>query len=106
MTDREDPSAGFWITVALLVVLVGYPLSFGPACWISSRTNSGARSVQLIYGPICTALSHVPILFSSAVRQYVNVLAANNWSLGIGGDDQWTWDQDVPFAGVTETILH
>ncbi len=34
MTDRKKPSAGFWITVALLAVLVGYPISWGPVCWI------------------------------------------------------------------------
>lgn len=25
MTDHQKPTAGFWITVALVVVLVGYP---------------------------------------------------------------------------------
>src|SRR5262245_37565300 len=39
MTDRK-PTAGFWITVALVVVLVGYPLSFGPACWLFSTPLS------------------------------------------------------------------
>ena len=32
-SDRKKPTAGFWITVALVAVLVGYPLSFGPAGW-------------------------------------------------------------------------
>jgi hypothetical protein len=32
MTDRK-PTAGFWITVAFVALLVGYPLSFGPAWW-------------------------------------------------------------------------
>ena len=27
----SKPTAGFWITVALVAVLVGYPLSYGPA---------------------------------------------------------------------------
>lgn len=31
MTDHKQPTAGFWITVTLVAVLVGYPLSFGPA---------------------------------------------------------------------------
>ncbi len=39
MNDRKRPSAAVWITVALLVVLVGYPLSFGPVCWIRTRTR-------------------------------------------------------------------
>ena len=28
----HSSTAGFWITVALVAALVGYPLSFGPAC--------------------------------------------------------------------------
>ena len=39
-TDRKHPSAAFWITVALVVVLVGYPLSFGPACWATSKRTA------------------------------------------------------------------
>src|SRR5579871_4427081 len=31
MTSRKHPSAAFWVSVALVVALVGYPLSFGPA---------------------------------------------------------------------------
>jgi hypothetical protein len=27
MTDHKEPSAGFWITVALVAVVVGYPLA-------------------------------------------------------------------------------
>ena len=29
--DRKTPTVGFWITV-VLVVLMAYPLSWGPAC--------------------------------------------------------------------------
>jgi|SRR5579863_3080599 len=34
---NKHPTAAFWLTVALVAVLVGYPLSFGPACWWFSR---------------------------------------------------------------------
>jgi hypothetical protein len=34
MTSARNPTAGFWITVALVAVLVGYPLSIGPTEWI------------------------------------------------------------------------
>jgi hypothetical protein len=37
--DRKRPTAGFWITVALVAVLVGYPLSFGPLMWLSCRNR-------------------------------------------------------------------
>src|ERR1700693_5218805 len=39
--DRKHPSAAFWLTVALVAVLVGYPLSFGPACWLTSQSADG-----------------------------------------------------------------
>ena len=42
MTARKKPGLAFWAAVALVVVLVAYPISFGPACWwfsapVSSR---------------------------------------------------------------------
>jgi hypothetical protein len=37
MTDRKKPGVAFWATVVLAALLVGYPLSFGPACWLTSQ---------------------------------------------------------------------
>jgi hypothetical protein len=37
--DRK-PSAGFWITVTLVAVLVGYPLSFGPAVRLYAKLEN------------------------------------------------------------------
>jgi hypothetical protein len=54
--DRKHPSAGFWITVALVAALVGYPLSFGPWLWVAysfdlpDAVQSAAKS---FYSP-CT----------------------------------------------------
>jgi hypothetical protein len=36
-SDRKKPGVAFWATVGLVVVLVGYPLSAGPAMWIADR---------------------------------------------------------------------
>src|SRR5262245_62256845 len=38
-SDRKKPGAAFWATVAIVVALVAYPLSFGPACWWFSTTR-------------------------------------------------------------------
>jgi hypothetical protein len=54
-TDRKKPGVAFWATVALVVVLVVYPLSFGPACWLDSRTLLPAWSVRFLrsfYSPM------------------------------------------------------
>jgi hypothetical protein len=52
MATPRRPAAGFWITVALVAVLVGYPLSFGPACWIVSRMPEDPECFRHFYLPI------------------------------------------------------
>src|SRR5262245_14026922 len=49
--SRKKPGVAFWATVVVVAVLVAYPLSFGPACWISSRTPTGRKAVNAIYQP-------------------------------------------------------
>jgi hypothetical protein len=53
MTDelKRKPTAGFWITVVVVVVLVGYPLSFGPVCWIIGRPGTSEQD----FGPVLCA---------------------------------------------------
>ena len=54
MTSRKKSGLAFWATVVVVVGLVLYPLSFGPACWITSRTDFGWRAVPTLYYPLCT----------------------------------------------------
>src|SRR5262245_35345099 len=37
MTDRKKPGVAFWTAVVVFAALVAYPLSFGPACWLTSQ---------------------------------------------------------------------
>ena len=58
MISSRKPTAGFWITVALVAVLVGYPLSFGPACWwLSSPTpvTFNPHRAMIVYWPLGAA---------------------------------------------------
>jgi hypothetical protein len=48
MTDRKKPGVGFWATVVVVVVLL-YPISFGPACWSADRKLISERSVAKGY---------------------------------------------------------
>ena len=52
MTDSKKPSVAFWATVALVTVLVVYPLSFGPAVSLCHRADTGYRAIGIIYRPI------------------------------------------------------
>jgi len=54
--ERKKPSAGFWITVALVAVLVAYPLSFGPACALCDRDLLSVQTIQSIYRPVLFAM--------------------------------------------------
>jgi len=39
MTSRKKPGTAFWTTVIVVVALVCYPLSFGPACWATAQSG-------------------------------------------------------------------
>jgi hypothetical protein len=75
--DRKKPGVAFWATVGLVVVLVGYPLSFGPACWIVGRTETSiVKYAEIMYWPILriAALDHSdgegPV--ADAIHDYAN----------------------------------
>jgi hypothetical protein len=78
MTDRKKPGVAFWATVALVVVLVGYPLSFGPACWLMYREMLTPEDVYCAYRPVISAAWSGP----SAVRR-----AVFSYAKWCGGDD-------------------
>jgi len=72
MTSRKKPGVAFWATVMVVVMLVLYPLSFGPACWISNRAGIGSSVVATIYRPITWAMNSgcLPRLIDGPYREY------------------------------------
>src|SRR5690348_8896119 len=58
---KRKPGVSFWATVVMLVVLA-YPISFGPACWITSRADRGKSLLPVVYWPIlklmCWKVAH------------------------------------------------
>ena len=52
-SDHKHSPVAFRITVALVAVLVkGLRWSFGPACWIASRSGNAVSVVNSAYQPI------------------------------------------------------
>ena len=91
MTDRKKPSAESWLTVALVAVLAGYPLSFGPACWLSSRTDLGAGSLSFIYRPLLWAMGRNVAAYS-AFDRYSRLGAQEGWRWWLDeNSDNWEW---------------
>jgi hypothetical protein len=76
MAPRKHPSAALWLTVALVVVLVAYPLSFGPACWWFSSEISTfdakppVRRAPRAYFPIGWLAQHGPQPVGDAIFWY------------------------------------
>jgi hypothetical protein len=59
VTDRKKPGVAFWATVAVVVVLIGYPLSFGP--WIMAQEHFRQLDFFVpFYAPLHTAIASGP----------------------------------------------
>ena len=77
--DRTKPGVAFWATVVVVAVLA-YPLSFGPACWITSRLDRGSDLVPTIYRPFTWGMSEQSgTTINSVIMWYAKVGAAENW---------------------------
>src|SRR6516225_2853041 len=50
MTCPKNPGVAFWATVALVVLL--YPISFGPACWLFAAKIVSFSQLSRIYEPM------------------------------------------------------
>jgi hypothetical protein len=75
-TSRKKPSLAFWATVVMVAVLT-YPLSFGPACWTSERTGIGASALSVAYQPILRMWMWHGTYAQSAVTWYAMVGTKN-----------------------------
>lgn len=78
---RKNPGVAFWASVALVL---GYPLSFGPACWwlseplpLQAIPHLTVRKAPWPYGPIGWIAGHTPRPLNLAI----------NWFATIGIDD-------------------
>src|SRR5690348_15603930 len=99
MTDRKKAGVAFWATVAVVALLL-YPLSFGPACWITSRLDRGADLLPVIYRPLTWGMSaESDTRISRAIMWYAELGAADNWQWGAlweasetPGIDRVRWD--------------
>ena len=84
MISRKKPGVAFWATVVVVVALMAYPLSFGPACWLMSRTTICTNSITAIYQPVYICWMRAPERVSEWINWYCYVGAKRDWYWGKG----------------------
>lgn len=100
--DRKSRSVWPWVIALLIGLPVLYVASFGPACWLSSRTGIGRKSLPAMYRPMLmlmkiddspadvrhrittyplTESRPITLYFypSGVVSKYASWFAAENW---------------------------
>src|SRR5260370_1457438 len=88
---RKHPSPAFCITVALVVLLVAYPVSFGPACWLADRLQIATPFVARIYKPIVHAALCGPGPIREVLRRFAEFGAPpRNKESVLGIWERWT----------------
>ena len=96
--DRKKPGVAFWATVALVGLPILYVLSFGPVCWITSRTNVGVDLLPKLYLPVILVWDwDTPVVspdrphpIHEAMWWYTRVGAGGDWQwCGMGADSSW-----------------
>jgi hypothetical protein len=95
--DRKKPGVAFWTTVVVVCLLL-YPLSFGPACWLVEEAFVPGRTVAEAYRPLLAiveyrerpraALASYVGLFNRRKGERVleRILDAGDFFIGHGGN--------------------
>ncbi len=82
MTPRKQPGVAFWATVVVVVVLLAYPLSFGPSCWWFTRPIALPESVSAyvearrappLYQPIAWVAENGPSPIRFAINRWATI---------------------------------
>ena len=67
--DRKKPGAAFWAAVVVVVALA-YPISFGPACWLTKWGYINSTISGRLYRPILRHSVGKDGRLASAIRCY------------------------------------
>jgi hypothetical protein len=90
MTDeqKKKPGLAFYATVVVVIVLVLYPLSFGPACWVVARMQD-YPDMPAVYRPGLLMARRVRAI-DSALQWYANLGSPRygEWRFDVG-DPAW-----------------
>ena len=90
---RKNPGVAFWATVVVLAVLA-YPISFGPACWLATSWAPLRGPVNSVYRPAAWAYFKTPSTVGNVIIRYANVEGDVNFSGTERGAFRLTFEPD------------
>lgn len=97
MAERKKPGWAFLLTIAFVGLPLLYVVSFGPACWVSSRMGRGAFVVDVAFQPIMRLAYRGPAPISGMLKWYTELGAAEHWALdGAEKSDSVSWEENAP----------
>lgn len=120
MSDERKKPVWPWIAALLIGLPLMYVVSFGPACWVSSRAAIALQVLPTVYRPILMLMkiddspadlrarltrslggSTTRLYFypSGVVSQYASCFAAENWKWRFHADFE---DHPDPVVRLTE----
>lgn len=88
MTDRKKPGAAFWVTVVVVILLM-YPGSFGPACWLVGWGVLPTSATAKVYYPLIWLAAGGPQWVASTLWWYAGWSADGEFALlnmAVGAD--------------------
>jgi hypothetical protein len=91
---RKHPPAAFWATVVVVVLLVAYPLSFGPACWLYNWNGVGKSTIEVAYFPLVWISQRIGI--EDLTAQYATRGRRPAVFPFIADDGHLRWGVDLP----------
>jgi hypothetical protein len=100
-SNHKQPGSAFWTTVAVVTLLTLYPLSLGPACWMTCKMERGEGLVSAIYRPLLWTVSDDATQLSRRLVFWYAALGAQpHWGwfryadpAAAGGTTPWQWGQ-------------
>ncbi len=85
---REQRSR--YLAISLLAIAAAYPLSFGPACWITAQTGFDARPISVVYFPFIW-LSNRSWYVATITAWYAEVGESQGWTISYEGNRISWW---------------
>jgi len=79
MSDEREYPLWPWVVGLCVGLPVLYVVSFGPACWITSRLNLPGDWLVVVYRPVTAVIELRSGLLCDAVQWYSFLGASKDW---------------------------